>query len=230
MSLHELLHELPVRLPAADPRVTGVSHDSRRVEAGDLYVAIVGERFDGRNFARQATDRGAVAVMGPDPAPAGLSVPWITTEDPRALLGPVAARLYEQPHERLLLVGVTGTNGKGTVVRLVSRILDAAGRPAGLGGTLGYRFAGHDYCGDLDSSAGPRTTLEASDLIRVLRQMADGGASAMVMEVSSHGLAMDRVAGLEFDLGVFTNLSRDHLDFHGDFESYFAAKQRLFTH
>ncbi len=229
MGLHELLRELPVRLPAADCQVTGVSHDSRRVEAGDLYVAIVGERFDGRNFARQAADRGAVAVMGPDPAPAELGVPWIAVDDPRALLGPVAARLYDQPHERLLLVGVTGTNGKGTVVRLVARILDAAGRPAGLGGTLGYGFAGRDYCGDLDSAGGPRTTLEASDFVRVLRQMADGGAAAMVMEVSSHGLAMDRVAGLEFDLAVFTNLSRDHLDFHGDFESYFAAKRRLFT-
>ncbi len=155
-------------------------------------------------------------------------MPWIGVDDPRALLGPVAARLYGPLHERLLLVGITGTNGKGTVARLMAAILDAAGRPAATGGTLGYRFAGRDYAGDLDGG-GPRTTLEASELFRVLHAMADDGARSVAMEVSSHGLEMRRVAGVEFDLGVFTNLSRDHLDFHGDLESYFRAKRRLFV-
>ena len=229
VSLHELMRELPVgALPAANPEVKGLHHDSRCVEKGDLFVAIVGELFDGRRFAGQAVDRGAVAVLGPDPAPDGLAVPWISAEDPRAVLGPMAARLYGRPQERLRMVGVTGTNGKGTVTRLVTRILDAAGLPAGLGGTLGYTFASRDYCGDLDAG-GPRTTLEASELFRVLRAMTEDGARAMAMEVSSHGLEMGRVGGVEFEVGAFTNLSHDHLDFHGDFESYFQAKRRLFT-
>jgi len=226
--LHELMRELPVRLPPEDPEVTGLAHDSRRVGRGDLFVAIAGEHFDGRRFAGQAVGGGAVAVLGPEPAPEGLAVPWVGADDPRALLGPLAVRVYDRPHARLLLVGVTGTNGKSTVTRLAARVLEAAGRPAGVGGTLGYRFAGRDYA--MPGGGGrPRTTLEASDLVRSLAEMARDGARAASLEVSSHGLALGRVKGLEMDLGVFTNLTRDHLDFHGDLESYFAVKRRLFT-
>lgn len=206
-----------------DPVIGGVAHDSRTVEVGDLYVALVGQRFDGRTFARDAVARGAVAVLGPPPSDSvGLDVPWVETAEPRALLGPLAARAYGHPHRELVLAGVTGTNGKSTVATLLAAVLTAAGRPAGFIGTLGYRFGDRTF-------PGGHTTPEASDLFRTLRRMREAGAEAVAMEVSSHALDMGRVAGLELDVAVFTNLSRDHLDYHPDMESYFAAKRRLFA-
>jgi UDP-N-acetylmuramoyl-L-alanyl-D-glutamate--2,6-diaminopimelate ligase len=174
--LSELCAGLPVGRPAAppgggaDPEVTGVAHDSRRVEAGDLFVAWRGARHDGAAFAREAVGAGAVAVLAPEgtaPPPelarpaaaAGAGVPWLTAPDPHALLGPLAARAYGHPDRELTLVGVTGTNGKSTVAALLAAILDAAGRPAGLLGTLGHSF------GDLRLARG-RTTPEASDFFR----------------------------------------------------------------
>ncbi len=223
MHLHTLLHGLPVgRLPPENPDVTGVCHDSRRVEHGDLYVAIVGRRHDGRAFCAQAAARGAVAVLGPGGGPPGTGLPWVEVDDPRPLLGRVSARVYDRPHERLRLVGVTGTNGKSTVVALVARILEAAGQPAGVLGTLGSRLGGRRF-----GHAG-RTTPEAPDLFRTLRDFRAAGARAAVMEVSSHALAQGRVEGARFDAALFTNLTRDHLDFHGDLERYYAAKRQLF--
>ncbi|HEX9941928.1 MAG TPA: UDP-N-acetylmuramoyl-L-alanyl-D-glutamate--2,6-diaminopimelate ligase [Thermoanaerobaculia bacterium] len=223
MRLSELVRGLPVAGdPGADPEVTGVAHDSRTVAPGDLFVALVGQRFDGRAFAAAAVEKGAVAVVGPEPdAAAGLSVPWLLTADPRGVLGRLAARAYGHPDRELILAGVTGTNGKSTVAILVAAILEAAGRPAGFLGTLGYRFQERIY-------AGGHTTPEASDLFRTLRRMRDDGAEAVAMEVSSHALAMGRVAGASFDAAVFTNLTRDHLDYHRDFEDYYAAKRKLF--
>jgi UDP-N-acetylmuramoyl-L-alanyl-D-glutamate--2,6-diaminopimelate ligase len=224
MRLSELLTEVPAMSGAlllSDPEVRGVAHDSRAVEPGDLFVALVGQRFDGRAFAPAAVERGAVAVAGPDPAPAGVSVPWVPVEDPRSVLGPLSAVVYGHPDQELVLVGVTGTNGKSTVATLVSAILDAADLPAGFIGTLGYRFQDRTF-------PGGHTTPEASDLFRTLRRMRDAGARAVAMEVSSHALDMGRAAGATFDAAVFTNLSRDHLDFHPDMESYFQAKRRLF--
>src|SRR6185295_424102 len=127
------------------------------------------------------------------------------------------------PDEALILAGVTGTNGKSTVATLIAAILEAAGHPAGFLGTLGYRFRERTY-------AGGHTTPEASDLFRILRQMRDDGAAAVAMEVSSHALAIGRVEGVSFDAAVFTNLTRDHLDYHRDFADYFAAKRKLFDH
>jgi len=225
--LSELIRGLPqLREADAHPersgiRVSGVTHDSRRVTAGDLFVAVPGERFDGRDFALQAEARGAVAVVGRGEAPPGLTVPWLAGRDPRALLGPLAARVYRRPDRELTLVGVTGTNGKSTVAILAAAVLEATGRATGLLGSLGYRF------GDWSEPA-ERTTPEASDLLRLLRRMRDERAAAAAMEVSSHALALDRVGELRFDVAVFTNLTRDHLEFHGDLESYFAAKRRLF--
>jgi UDP-N-acetylmuramoyl-L-alanyl-D-glutamate--2,6-diaminopimelate ligase len=224
MRLSELVRGLAISGdPRADPEVTGVTHDSRTVAPGDLFVAFAGQRYDGRAFAAAAVAKGAVAVVGPEsgeaiPSP---SVPWLTTADPRAVLGPLAARAYGHPERELILAGVTGTNGKSTVATLLTAILDAAGHPAGFLGTLGYRFHEHEY-------AGGHTTPEASDLFRILRRMRDDGATAVAMEVSSHALAMGRVAGAEFDTAVFTNLTRDHLDYHKDFDDYFAAKRKLF--
>ncbi len=209
-------------LGTGDPEVSGVTHDSRSVEPGDLFVALVGQRFDGRTFAAGAVERGAVAVAGPLPAERPAGVPWVVTDAPRALLGPLSARVYGHPDRELVLAGITGTNGKSTVATLLAAILDAAGQPAGFIGTLGYRFGGRAF-------PGGHTTPEASDLFRTLRRMREAGARAVAMEVSSHALEMGRVTGTEFDVAVFTNLSRDHLDYHPDMESYFAAKRRLFA-
>jgi UDP-N-acetylmuramoyl-L-alanyl-D-glutamate--2,6-diaminopimelate ligase len=218
-----LFLDLPVAVPAGfDREITGLRHDSRRVEPGDLYVAIRGARFDGREFVGQAAERGAVAVLGAGEEPPGCPLPWLAAEDPRALLAPLAIRLYERPADELTTIGITGTNGKSTVVWLTRAILEAAGIPCGQVGTMAYRFH------DLELAAG-RTTPEASDLHRILRGMADRGAEAVAMEVSSHALEMGRVAGIPFDVAVFTNLTQDHLDFHGDMESYFQAKRLLFA-
>jgi len=206
-----------------DPTVSGVSHDSRAVSPGDLFVAWSGGRFDGRAFVPQAIERGAVAVLAPGDRPAelGLEIPWLSATNPRALLGALAARAYRHPDRELILAGVTGTNGKSTVATLLAAILEQAGHPTGFIGTLGYRLRGATFPGE-------RTTPEASDLFRTLRAMRDAGASAVAMEVSSHALEQGRADGAAFDLALFTNLSRDHLDLHGDMESYFAAKRRLF--
>lgn len=223
MRLMELLRNLPaaVRATSPDIDVTGITYDSRLVGPGDLFVALVGERFDGRVFVPQAFERGAVAVLAEGSAPAGFEGRWIETANPRSLLAPLAARVYSHPDRELLMVGVTGTNGKSTVIELVAAMLEAAGRPCGRLGTLGYRFGGRRL-------AAARTTPEASDLHRMLREARDAGAEAVAMEVSSHALSQGRVASVGYDVAVFTNLTRDHFDFHESFESYFAAKARLF--
>jgi UDP-N-acetylmuramoyl-L-alanyl-D-glutamate--2,6-diaminopimelate ligase len=208
-----------------DPEVTGVTHDSRRVAAGDLYVALPGQRFDGWDFAAAAVAAGAVAVAGAPPrqgAPVGLGVPWVEVAQPRTALAALAARAYGHPERELVLAGVTGTNGKTTVALLVTAILEAAGVAAGFIGTVGAHFHERRF-------AGGHTTPEASDFYRMLRDMRAAGARAVSMEVSSHALAMERVGGASFDVAIFTNLTRDHLDFHLGMEDYFAAKRRLFS-
>lgn len=225
-SLAEVVSDLPLRRlddgAALDGvRVSGVEFDSRRVGAGDLFVAWPGERFDGRRFAATAVKQGAVGVVARGEPTEPVSAPWFDTEDPRRLLGALAARIHGRPDRELVTVGVTGTNGKSTTVFLVAAVLEAAGTPCGTLGTLGYQFGDHDYGGE-------RTTPEASDLFRVLRSMHDAGARAASFEVSSHALDQGRVAEARFDVAVFTNLTRDHFDYHGDFEHYFQAKRRLF--
>jgi UDP-N-acetylmuramoyl-L-alanyl-D-glutamate--2,6-diaminopimelate ligase len=227
MRLSELIRDVvPPAAPAvsagADPEISGVTHDSRRVAPGDLYVALRGQRFDGWDFAAAAVRAGAVAVAGAAPGPAHLGVPLVALADPRAGLAALAARLYGHPDREMVMAGVTGTNGKTTVALLVAAMLDAAGLPAGFLGTIGYRFGERRF-------AGGHTTPEASDLYRTLREMRAAGARAAAMEASSHALAMQRLAGAAFDAAVFTNLTRDHLDYHAGMEDYFAAKRRLFA-
>ncbi|MEE2776590.1 MAG: UDP-N-acetylmuramoyl-L-alanyl-D-glutamate--2,6-diaminopimelate ligase [Acidobacteriota bacterium] len=230
VQLSRLVEGLPVAW-AGDPQVgesldiSGISYDSRRVESGDLFVAWTGEEFDGMRFAADAAGRGAVAVLGESCEDA--RVPCLRAKEPRRLLGPLASRLYGHPDRELLFVGVTGTNGKTTVVSLIAALLEAAGRPAASFGTLGYSFGELDFAG---YAAFPerRTTPEASDLFRMLRGAQDAGARAAVMEVSSHALSQGRVGCATYDLAVFLNLTRDHLDFHGDLEHYFEAKAALF--
>jgi UDP-N-acetylmuramoyl-L-alanyl-D-glutamate--2,6-diaminopimelate ligase len=229
MKLTALVGGLPLTGDlGTDPEVFGVRHDSRTIAAGDLFVAWRGAAHDGVAFAAEALSRGAAAVLADRPRPAELAtapaarVPWLVAAEPRRLLAELATRLYGRPDLELRLIGVTGTNGKSTTVELVAAMLDAAGAACARLGTLGVRFPG------FTSVAGERTTPEASDLYRVLAELRVAGAAAAAMEVSSHALAQGRVAGLEYDLAVFTNLSRDHFDFHAGFEDYFAAKAKLF--
>jgi UDP-N-acetylmuramoyl-L-alanyl-D-glutamate--2,6-diaminopimelate ligase len=223
MRLPELVADLPVLGDVEAPvEVSGIQHDSRQVEAGDLFAALPGARWDGRRFAPQAIERGAVAVLAAGPAEQPVDVPWLLAEQPRALLAPLAHRLYGRPDLELTMVGVTGTNGKSTVVWACQGVLEAAGLPAGRLGTLSYAFR------DLELPA-QRTTPEVSDLVRLLRRMRDRGAVAACMEVSSHALMLERLGETRYDVAVLTNLTRDHLDFHGTMEDYFAAKRRLFT-
>jgi UDP-N-acetylmuramoyl-L-alanyl-D-glutamate--2,6-diaminopimelate ligase len=237
MRLSELVTGFPVRrvLPGADddPEVSGVEVDSRRIDPGFLFVALRGERHDARGFAPEAVEAGAVAVLaapgGPPegwPGSAGhgsekAPVPWLEADDPRSLAGPLAARAFGHPERELVTAAVTGTNGKTTVTALMASVLEAAGRPTALLGTLGYRFREEGVKGD-------RTTPEAPEIVHLLRRWRDQGAEAVSMEASSHALDLHRLDGLAFDVTIFTNLTQDHLDYHRDFEGYYAAKRRLF--
>ena len=226
MKLSQLFAGRPVTGDlGSDPEVFGVRHDSRTLEKGELFVTWSGAQFDGRLFAGQAIERGAVAVLADRQRPQEVTpeVPWLVTESPREQLGDLAAPLYGHPDREIVLVGVTGTNGKSTIVELMSGILNAAARPCGTIGTLGFRFAGEE----LGTTRG-RTSPEASDFFRLLREMKERGAAAVATEVSSHALEQGRVRGALFDVALFTNLTRDHFDFHADLESYYLAKRRLF--
>jgi UDP-N-acetylmuramoyl-L-alanyl-D-glutamate--2,6-diaminopimelate ligase len=206
-------------LPGLD--VHGIAYDSRHVQPGDVFVALKGLKAAGADFATDAIRRGAVAVVADRPADAATPVPWITVPDARAALATLASELYGHPSRSMQVVGITGTNGKTTTAYLLRAVFESAGKKCGLIGTVTYSV------GDEEQPAS-RTTPEAPDVQRMFRQMVDSGCSACVMEVSSHALALRRVDETKFACGVFTNLTRDHLDYHGDMESYFAAKRRLF--
>ena len=209
---------------APEVEVSGVATDSRLVRPGDVFVALAGGRTDGRLHVAEALARGAVAVVadGPGgPTGADAAVPFVHAADPRRLVGPMASRLAGDPSAALRLVGVTGTNGKTTTTWLLEGIWRAAGISAGLVGTIVYRFAN-------TSRSAPLTTPEAPALQALLADMRAAGTSHVAMEVSSHALVQGRVEGLRFDAAAFTNLTRDHLDYHGDLASYHAAKARLF--
>lgn len=230
MTLGDLLRSLGEPTPrpasalgeAARARaITDIAYDSRRVESGALFVAWRGRQADGAAFAADAVARGAVAVVAEGARPRGLDVPWIDVSDARLALARLAAAFYGHPADELRVVGITGTNGKTTTAYLLSAIFERAGVPCGRLGTVSYRVRHAER-------AAPHTTPEAPDLQRLLREMVDERCRACVMEVSSHALALRRVDGTRFTAAVFTNLTRDHLDFHGDMEAYFAAKRRLF--
>ncbi len=223
MKLRELLSGLNVRASGdLDTEILGLAYDSREVSPGYLFFAIRGARANGNRYVPQAVVKGAAGVVSSEAHIESLAMPWIQVDDERAVLARVAANFYGHPTGRLHLVGVTGTNGKTTTTYVVESILKAAGHPAAVFGTIEYRGPGFDY-------AAERTTPEAPDLEKLFRQVADAGWHHAVMEVSSHAIEMKRVMGLRFEIAVFTNLSRDHLDFHGDMESYFRAKRKLFT-
>ena len=226
MILDELLsglREPPIGVHGrGDVEVSSLALDSRTVETGALFFALPGSRTDGREFVAEAVSRGAVAVAAPTSVETPSQVTSIELPSIQRSMSEIAARFYGHPSGRLRLVGVTGTNGKTTITYLLESIWRSAGLRPGVIGTICYR------AGDRTWPA-PFTTPQAVDLQRLLAEMAAAGATHVVMEVSSHALALDRARDCQWDGALFTNLSRDHLDFHPDMESYFAAKQRLFT-
>jgi UDP-N-acetylmuramoyl-L-alanyl-D-glutamate--2,6-diaminopimelate ligase len=200
--------------------VKDVHHDSRSSGVGSLFVAVPGSKADGHEFAGTAVDRGSVALIVERPQ--DLGVPQLVVRDARRTLGPAAAEVHGHPDQRLALVGVTGTNGKTSVTYLLESIVEAAGDTFGLVGTIGAKVAGRPV-------PVARTTPEASDLIRLLAEMVDAGVSTAAIEVSSHAMELGRVDGVRFRIAGFTNLSQDHLDFHGTMEQYYDAKRSLFV-
>src|SRR5215213_1321018 len=199
--------------------IAGLAYSSQSVTPGALFFCVPGFKSDGHDFAPDAVQRGAVALVCQRPL--DLGVPEAVVGDVRAAMGPAAARFYGDPTAELEVVGITGTNGKTTTAYLVRHLLEAAGRQTGLLGTV------KRVVGGMEEEV-ERTTPEAIDLQETFRRMRDGGDQAVAMEVSSHALELGRVAGIRFACRVFTNLTQDHLDFHDTMEAYFAAKRRLF--
>ncbi|MCS7025997.1 MAG: UDP-N-acetylmuramoyl-L-alanyl-D-glutamate--2,6-diaminopimelate ligase [Bryobacteraceae bacterium] len=208
-------------VPLPDVEVTGLRYDSRRVGPGDLFFAFAGSRTDGANFAQQALEQGAVAIVSESPKPQSFSGLWIQVEHGRQALSLACRNLYGPPEQKLSLVGITGTNGKTTTTSLVQAVFEAAGVKSAIFGTLGNQIGGVVY-------ETANTTPESLDLYALFAQACSAGVSHVVMEVSSHALALGRVYAIGFHSAVFTNLTQDHLDFHGTMEAYFEAKTRLF--
>jgi UDP-N-acetylmuramoyl-L-alanyl-D-glutamate--2,6-diaminopimelate ligase len=223
MQLQRLLQDVPGARVAGDPAIAirGLAYDSRQVEPGFLFAAIRGERRDGQEFVDQAIERGAVAVLSSRPAPARRTAVWVQVDDDRLGLALMARNYYGRPDERMAMIGITGTNGKTTVAFLLESLLREAGMKPCLLGTVLYRY-------ERDETRAARTTPESLDLCRLLDRYATAGAASCVMEVSSHALALRRVAGIRFRAALFTNLTQDHLDFHGTMDAYFEAKALLF--
>jgi UDP-N-acetylmuramoyl-L-alanyl-D-glutamate--2,6-diaminopimelate ligase len=215
MDLRELTGAGP-----AGVEITSLAYSSRDVQAGSLFFCVPGFRADGHDFAPDAVQRGAVALVCERPL--GLGVPEVVVQSVREAMGPIASRFYGEPTRKLRVVGITGTNGKTTTAFLTRAILEATGTQCGLIGTVKYVVGGRE-------EDAVRTSPEALDLQRAFRAMLDGGDRACAMEVSSHALYLGRAQGIEWACRVFTNLTQDHLDFHGTMEEYFLAKRRLFV-
>ncbi len=223
MTLDGLLRGIEVVSPSPLPQleVGGLHYDSRRIRPGYAFAAITGEKTDGNLYVSSALQQGALAVVSESPQPAGTSCAWVQVRQARQALALASANLHGHPAESLRLAGITGTNGKTTTAFLVQSILAAAGKTSGLFGTIEYRIGPKTL-------PAPNTTPESLDLQAMLAEVRDLGGTHAVMEVSSHALALDRVYGVPFRVAVFTNLTRDHLDFHVDMATYLAAKRRLF--
>jgi len=226
MILSELLAGVALRemlAPAlANQEVTGLEYDSRRVEKGFVFFAFPGSRVDGRRFAQNALDLGALTVVSELPRPEEFTGDWVQVEHGRQALATASRNFYHHPDERILFTGITGTNGKTTTAYLIETILRAAGKITGLLGTIEYRLAG-------EVRPSPNTTPESLDVMRFAAELEIRGGTHLIAEVSSHALELGRVYGFHFHTAVFTNLTRDHLDFHGTMEEYGAAKRRLFS-
>jgi UDP-N-acetylmuramoyl-L-alanyl-D-glutamate--2,6-diaminopimelate ligase len=222
MTFQHLLDGAEFLSQSGNPDVTGVEYDSRCVKPGSVFVAMQGETSDGNRFIDQAIRAGAVAIVTDSPAENPREgVAWALVPHGRRALARLSENFYKRPAERIAVTGITGTNGKSTTAFLIEAILTAAGRKSALIGTIEYHVAGRVY-------PAPHTTPEALELARLFSEALGQGASDAVMEVSSHALAQQRVFGVPFDVAVFTNLTRDHLDYHKTMEEYVAAKRVLF--
>jgi len=225
MTLGELLEgvrlreELPPKLAAVS--VAGLDYDSRRVENGFVYFAFAGARVDGRRYAQEALQRGAVAAVSELPRLPEFAGDWIEAEHGRRALAQASSTFYRHPDERVRFTGITGTNGKTTTAFLIESILRMAGKVTGLLGTIEYRLAG-------EARPARNTTPESLDFMRFAAELEQRGGTHLVSEVSSHAMALGRVYGFHFHTAVFTNLTRDHLDFHGTMDQYAASKRLLF--
>ena len=205
-----------------DPDITSLHVRAQNVLPGGLFIAIQGFTADGHDYIEQALKKGALAVISQKPLTVPVNVPLIEVKNTRAALAWLSARFYGVPSEKLVVVGITGTNGKTTTSYLLESMLHQAGLATGVVGTVNYRFAGKEY-------NNPVTTPDSLDLQRILKQMIDKGVTHVVLEVSSHALDLHRVDECWMDLGVFTNLSQDHLDYHEDMAGYWSCKKKLFT-
>jgi UDP-N-acetylmuramoyl-L-alanyl-D-glutamate--2,6-diaminopimelate ligase len=222
MTFQHLLDGAEILAQSGNPDVSSVEYDSRRVKPGCLFVAMRGETSDGNRFIDAAVQSGAVAVVTDSPTEKPREgVAWAVVPHGRRALARLSANFYKKPAERIAVTGITGTNGKSTTAFLIESVLAAAGRKSALIGTIEYHVAGKTL-------PAPHTTPEALELSRILHEALAQGATDAVMEVSSHALAQERVYGVPFDVAVFTNLTRDHLDYHSSMEQYFAAKRLLF--
>lgn len=222
MTFQALLDGVEFLAQSGNPAISSIEYDSRRVKPGSLFVAMRGETSDGNRYIDQAIRSGAVAVVTDSPAESPRDgAAWAVVPHGRRALARISENFYNRPAEKIAVTGITGTNGKSTTAFLIESILDAAGRKSALIGTIEYHIAGR-------VEPAPHTTPEALELARIFHAtLAQGGTDA-VMEVSSHALAQQRVYGIPFDVAVFSNLTRDHLDYHGTMEEYFAAKRVLF--
>jgi UDP-N-acetylmuramoyl-L-alanyl-D-glutamate--2,6-diaminopimelate ligase len=214
----QLLSDLPLEL--ARTTVQGLDYDSRRMQQGFVFFAFPGAKADGRAFASQAAEKGAIATVSELPAPDSLTGPWIQVAHGRQTLAMAARTFYGKLDEKLFLTGITGTNGKTTTAFLLDSVFRQAGLTTAMIGTIEYRMGSN-------ALPAPNTTPESLDLARLFSELNSLGGTHVTMEVSSHALALGRVYGLHFHTAVFTNFSRDHLDYHGTMENYFAAKKLL---
>ena len=223
MKLSRLIQALNDPAPLAiDPEISGLAYDSRRVSPGALFFALRGLDADGHRFIQEAVQAGASAVVLEDPLRAPTTIPWLAVADTRLALARIAAIFYGDPTDGIPAIGITGTNGKTTTTYLVEAMLTAAGHPAAVIGTINYRL------GDFQLPA-PHTTPESAELQKIIRVLVDKGAKAVVMELSSHALEQHRADGCRFDVGIFSNLTPEHLDYHHDMAAYLASKRRLFS-
>lgn len=220
MKLSELMKNVQITGGDATAEVRGIAYDSRAVQPGDVFVCIKGFATDGHGYVQKAVENGAAAIVAQDPVSA--SVPVIYVSDSRLALAQMSKIYYGCPDEKMKIIGITGTNGKTTVTYLIKHILELGGAKVGLIGT------NQNMIGDAVLET-ERTTPESKELYAMFADMAAAGCSHVVMEVSSHALCLNRVGGIRFAVGVFTNLTQDHLDFHGDMENYYLAKAKLFS-
>ncbi len=219
MKLSELLQSVETVGTVADVCVRSIAYDSRAVEPGDVFVCIKGYATDGHQYVQKAIENGAAAIVAQDSVEA--DVPVVYVKDSRMALAQMSRVYYGKPDEKMKIIGITGTNGKTTVTYLIKHILEHYGHKVGLIGT------NQNMIGDVVLPT-QRTTPESKELYLMFADMANAGCSHVVMEVSSHALYLSRVGGIQFEVGVFTNLTQDHLDFHGDMENYYLAKAMLF--